>query len=257
MHLMLDQNQNAPEFHGKACPQTLINPGGTLLRRAVRRNIVSFPSQIPVFAKQPPDGMQWRMVLLFFVRGWSLGDVASRFKVPKHRVCQILNFWSVRALTLGFVEVIDPEAFAKCCRVDVEHGRDRDQDEILMAERALSSENLPQQFPEAAPAAPAPVALLPEGMRSGGMPSELAAKSAGVIEALDVAIAHCEAWGDEFWVRTATHLRDLRAVAATALKPRRAIDQTDGRFTAFQGGKSNPKHELSVSEEEHISDAVA
>jgi hypothetical protein len=131
---MLDENLNALEIHGEARPQAPVNPGTRVLRRAIRRNIVSFPSQIPSLSKQPPDGMQWRMVLLFFIHGWSLGDVAARFKVPKHRVSQILNCWSVRALALGYVEVIDPEAFAKCCRVDV-------------------------GFPESAPAVCAPAAI--------------------------------------------------------------------------------------------------
>jgi hypothetical protein len=94
-------------------------------------------------------------------------------------------------------------------------------------------------------------------VRSGEIPSELAGKSGNVIDALDAAISHCEEWSGEFWVRTATLLRDLKTVAATALEPRRSSNPADGRLTAFQGGKNNQKLELIVSEEEHITHAVA
>ena len=96
--------------------ETPLHPGSIVLRRAIRRNIVSFPSQIPVFLKQSDAGAQWRAVLLFFVRGWSSPRIAERFRVPTHRVWQIIEDWSVRAWELGYVRVLDPEAFAACCR---------------------------------------------------------------------------------------------------------------------------------------------
>jgi hypothetical protein len=257
MHLMLDEKRNAPGFECGARLHAPINPGSKLLRRAIRKNIVSFPAQVPAFAKQPPDGAQWRMVLLYFVRGWNLRDIARRFKVPPHRVGLILNNWSVRALALGCVEIIDPEAFAECCRIDVEHGTDREQEEIRMEERGTSPEGPPGLFRQVAAAVRAPAALLPGGMRSEDLPTELPARNAKVIDALDAAISHCEEWGDEFWVRTATLLRDLRTVAANALEPRPSIPQMDGRFTTLQGGKSTPQHELHQIHEEHISPAVA
>lgn len=257
MNPMLDEKRNAPESHSEALLQARINPGSKLLRRAVRKGIVSFPSQIPVFAKQPPDGMQWRAVLLFFVCGWNLRDIAARFKVPPHRVCQILNNWSVRALALGYVEIIDPEAFAECCRMNVEYGTDREQEEIQTAERGPSPEERPAAFPEAAAAVRAPVALRSGEMRPRCFFNESPARSAKVIDALDAAIAHCEEWSDEFWVRTAALLRDLRAVAAIALEPQKSIAQVDGRFTAFQGAKGSSQHESRQIDEEHISHAVA
>jgi hypothetical protein len=197
------------------------------------------------------------MVLLFFVSGWRLTDIATRFKVPKHRVHQVLNFWSVRALALGYVEIIDPEAFAECCRIEMEHDNGRYSAETLQAETEPNQGSLPHLVPEAAPALLAPAAALLGGMRSGEIANDLSGTSGDVIDALDAAISHCEEWSDEFWVRTATLLRDLRTVAATALEPRRTPNPADGRLTAFQGGKNNQKHELSVSEEEHISHAVA
>jgi hypothetical protein len=254
---VMHEKQDISVIKSQARLHTTIHPGSKLLRRAIRRNLVSFPSQIPVFSTQPPDGMHWRIVLLFFVRGWSLTDIAGRFKVPTHRVCQILNFWPVRALALGYVEVIDPEAFAECCRMDVEFGYGRDSEDILLDESGPAPVNRPQKLPELAQVVHAAVALRPGKIGPGIMSNELPGNSAAVIDALDVAIAHCEEWGGQFWVRTTTLLRDLRAVAATALDPRQSIDQTDGRFSAFQGGKSNLKQESRVGEEEHISHAVA
>ena len=95
----------------------MIHPGCAALRRAVRRNIVSFPSQAPALLKQPEADRQRRMVVLYFVCGWSAENVAARFHVPKHQAWKILNEWSVRALALGYVQVIDEEAFAAVCHI--------------------------------------------------------------------------------------------------------------------------------------------
>jgi hypothetical protein len=257
MNFMLDEKRDAPESYSEPLLQAPIHPGSKLLRRAVRRNIVSFPAQVPAFAKQPPDGAQWRMVLLYFVRGWNLRDIAARFKVPPHCVCQILNNWSVRALALGYVEIIDPEAFSECCRIDVAYGTDREQEAMRMAEREFSPEEHPRRFAEVAAKVRAPAALLPGERRSGAWINELPARNAKVIDALDAAISHCEEYSDEFWVRTATLLRDLREVAVAALEPHCSIVQTDGRFTTFRGGEGHSRHELHQIDEEHISHAVA
>jgi hypothetical protein len=119
------------------------------LRRAVRRNTVSFPSQIPVFLKQHPAGMQWRSVLLFFVRGWSSPRIAMRFRVPAHQIWQIIEDWSVRALALGYVQVIDQEGFAACCRVHEEHGAE----EALATAAGPAPWVVPQPYRESIPAA--------------------------------------------------------------------------------------------------------
>jgi hypothetical protein len=66
--------------------------------------------------------MQWRVIVLFFVRGWRAPAIARRFHVPKHRIWEVLDYWSVRAWGLGCLQVIDPEAFAMCCRADIECG---------------------------------------------------------------------------------------------------------------------------------------
>jgi hypothetical protein len=77
--------------------------------------------------------MQCRVVLLFFVRGWTSIQIAARFGVPKHVIRGTLNEWSVRALALGHIQVIDPEEFAICCRMDVEYGTNRETDRFVSA----------------------------------------------------------------------------------------------------------------------------
>jgi hypothetical protein len=77
--------------------------------------------------------MQCRLVLLFFVQGWSSVDIAIRFNVPKHLIRGIVNEWSVRALALGYIQVIDPEAFAACCRADDEYGTNREANRFVNA----------------------------------------------------------------------------------------------------------------------------
>jgi hypothetical protein len=230
----MDDRKNALEIHTEERLQTPLHSGSAVLRRALRRNIVSFPSQIPVFLKQPPADMQWRMVLLYFIRGWSSVKIAARFNVPTHWIRKSLNEWSVRALALGFVQVIDPEAFATCCHSDVEYGTNRN-----------TEEGDSQPLPEAALAVRAPFARAPEATRLEILPVNSRDKSADLIAALDASIAHCEEWHDEFWVRTAILLRDLRAVTAAALE-RQPGEPAERLFTG-----------LPVCEQERVSHAVA
>lgn len=94
---------------GEAHLRMTVLPGISLLRRAVRINVVSFPAQIPVLLKQPPADMQWRIVALYFVRGWSQRAIAARFGVPVHRISRALSEWSIRAVAFRYVQVIDRE----------------------------------------------------------------------------------------------------------------------------------------------------
>lgn len=247
---MMDEKRTPTDLHSDERLQTPVHPGSETLRRAIRKNIVSFPSQIPALLKQPPADTQWRIVLLFFVRGWNSGKIAARFNVPRHRIWKILNGWSVRALALGYVQVVDPEAFAACCRVDVEYGKD-----VEEVESAPAHWSLPVHFPDAVPA----VAAADLGTEAEAQPVDTVVDAPGasvdVIAALDAAIAHCETWRDEFWVRTTALLRELRAVA-TALELQRSNEQADGLFTALRHVQNRLPHVLSVREQERVSHAV-
>jgi hypothetical protein len=196
---------------------TPVHPGSETLRRALRGNIVSFPSQIPPLLKCPPADAQWRIVLLFFVRGWSSSKIAARFSVPRHRIWKILNGWSVRALALGYIQVIDQEAFAACCHLNVECGTVASREEVGDAAKVAS---VPRLRPRAVPAAAAG-GMSAAGIRPGNSPAAETGASLDLVASLDAAIAECEAWREEFRVRTAALLHDLKAAAAALDRERR------------------------------------
>jgi hypothetical protein len=83
--------------------------GNTMLRVAVRRNLVTFPAQIPVFMKQPAGLTQQRVVQLYFVRGWSVRDICNRYSLAKKLVQNLLADWRVRAIAAGLIQEIEPE----------------------------------------------------------------------------------------------------------------------------------------------------
>jgi len=194
-------------------------PGSSMLRRAIRRNLVSFPSQIPVLLKQPPADMQWRTVLLYFVRGWSQTAIAERFAVPVHRISRTLNEWSIRALAFGHIQVIDPE---ECCRLGIECQSDPPSERTGAGAVAT--------VVRIAPAVSPSVWARPEG--------------AGLLASLDAAIAHCARWRGEFWVNATARLADLRTAAAVAVERGR-------------NAEVRVQHEVRVRDEERVSHAVA
>jgi hypothetical protein len=167
--------------------------------------------------KQPEANIQWRVVLLFFVRGWSSSAIAARFDVPKHRILKSLNEWSSRALALGYIQIIDPEAFAACCQVDVEYGINRENDD---------------------------------------RPADSRAMSADLGNALDGAIAHCAESRGEFWKCLTTLLGDMRETAAVAFEARQPargpVGKTEGIFATLPNGGGGIQHSSRVREEERV-----
>ena len=79
------------------------NPG---LQNAVRRNLVSFPSKAPVFPRQARTDIQWRVALLYFVRGWSFNAIAGRYRLSHERVGQIARDWRTAAIAAGYIQEI-------------------------------------------------------------------------------------------------------------------------------------------------------
>ncbi|HYA18221.1 MAG TPA: hypothetical protein VEF06_12180 [Bryobacteraceae bacterium] len=80
-----------------------------MLRIAVRRNLVSFPAQVPAFMKQPAGVTQQRVVQLYFVRGWSVRNICDRYRLGKKLVQNLLADWRARAIAAGLIQEIDPE----------------------------------------------------------------------------------------------------------------------------------------------------
>lgn len=82
------------------------------IRLAIRNRRVSFPSQVPVFPRQYRPDVQWRVVALYFVQGWSCEQLAHRYGVTAGRIRQTIHKWVERATELGYLQRIPFQAFA-------------------------------------------------------------------------------------------------------------------------------------------------
>ncbi len=80
------------------------------LRQAIRNREVSFPAQVPSFARQHSANIQWRVVILYFVRGWTCEQLAARYGVTPGRIRQLLRGWVECAAALGYVQKIPAES---------------------------------------------------------------------------------------------------------------------------------------------------
>ena len=80
------------------------------LRLAIQTCRLSFPAQVPEFSRQYRPDAQWRIATLYFVRGWSCGQLAQRYGVTCSRIRQALRNWVERAATMGYLQRIPPEA---------------------------------------------------------------------------------------------------------------------------------------------------
>jgi hypothetical protein len=49
------------------------------LREALRANLISFPTPVPTFERHDRADLQWKLVQLYFVLGWSLESIAARY----------------------------------------------------------------------------------------------------------------------------------------------------------------------------------
>jgi hypothetical protein len=84
--------------------------GNCQLKAAIRANRVSFPAQVPVYERETRADIQWRLALLYFVRGWSVSAIARRYGLSRERAGQIIKAWRERSLKYGDVQEIPPEA---------------------------------------------------------------------------------------------------------------------------------------------------
>ena len=75
------------------------------LRTAIQTNKVSFPAQTPCFNQSRTD-IQWRLVQLYFVRGWNCVQLARRYNLTRQRIEQLLAEWVGCAATLGYLQEI-------------------------------------------------------------------------------------------------------------------------------------------------------
>lgn len=78
------------------------------LRRDIRANRVTFPSQVPTFPGCHGTDLQCRLAQLYFVRGWSCSGIAKRYRMVPQQVRRILNVWKQRAAKAGYIQHIPP-----------------------------------------------------------------------------------------------------------------------------------------------------
>jgi hypothetical protein len=90
----------------------LMQIGNPRLQNAVRRNLVSFPAQAPVFVRQSRPDIHWRVAVLYFVHGWSLGAIAGRYGLTTSRAGQIARAWRKASITAGYIQEIPGGPFA-------------------------------------------------------------------------------------------------------------------------------------------------
>jgi hypothetical protein len=79
------------------------------LRIAIRRNLVSFPAQIPALMKRPAGDAQERMAQLYFSLGWTVRSLCDRYCLSKAMVQKLLSEWRVRAVGAGYIQDIHPD----------------------------------------------------------------------------------------------------------------------------------------------------
>lgn len=82
------------------------------LRRKLRKNQVSFPAQVPTFAKHDRPDIQCKVAQLFFLSGWSCDRIAQRYGLLRQRVQQVLTIWTRRAIQAGYIQEIPPAIWA-------------------------------------------------------------------------------------------------------------------------------------------------
>ena len=79
------------------------------LRDEIQANRVNFPVPVPIFPSQFRPDIQWRLVELYFIRGWSSRRLAERYGVTARRIQQSLQHWAGHAMERGYLQAIPPE----------------------------------------------------------------------------------------------------------------------------------------------------
>ena len=82
--------------------------GNRALQMAIRRNLVCFPSQAPEFGKVPRRDVQWRLAVLYFIRGWPTREIGDRYGLTREQCGKIIADWRVRAVNMGYIQDVTP-----------------------------------------------------------------------------------------------------------------------------------------------------
>lgn len=109
---------------GSTGPADLTLLGNRALQFAVRRNLVCFPAQAPVFGRPPRREVQWRLAVLYFVCGWSTRRIARRYGLTRERCGQIISDWRARAVAMGYIQDVTPDDVDAAALLGMEEDRD-------------------------------------------------------------------------------------------------------------------------------------
>lgn len=104
----LEVTPNRPESPGLRATDLALF-GNRTLQFLVRSNLVCFPAQAPVFGQKSRRDLQWRLAVLYFIRGWSTRSIADRYGLTRERCGQIISDWRIRAVALGYIQDVAPE----------------------------------------------------------------------------------------------------------------------------------------------------
>ena len=87
--------------------RTLDEAGNRAVRAGIRSNLITFPSEAPVFRKTTRPDLQAKIAILYFIRGWSTAQIGRRYGIGRQRAAQILTKWRVRAVFNGYLQLIN------------------------------------------------------------------------------------------------------------------------------------------------------
>lgn len=76
------------------------------LRRAIRANWISFPSQVPAFPGCGKADLHQKVVQLYFLMGWSCSRIAGRYGLTQDQVRGVLCGWRRHAANAGYLQHI-------------------------------------------------------------------------------------------------------------------------------------------------------
>lgn len=93
----------------------LLSLGNRAIQGAVRHNLVSFPAGALVFPRQSRTDLQWRIAVLYFVRGWSFSAIARRYGLTHERIGQIARDWRKASIAAGYIQEIPADPFVNSC----------------------------------------------------------------------------------------------------------------------------------------------
>lgn len=83
--------------------------GNAGLRAAIRKNAVTFPSQmVRLRGSGSENDEPEKIAHLYFICGWSVGSLSRRYGLSKKRIEDCLTRWRNRAVAAGFIQEIQP-----------------------------------------------------------------------------------------------------------------------------------------------------